>query len=126
MDYHEFMEKAKTKVTTEEYERIEFVYLNGPHNIIGGFVTAFCEWYNANGGMKAIDAMYPYVEATWKKNEIVKEYKAQIEDLKKKQDLLSKEIEVYRSMVSEDDLLEQIDKRATRENLIRFITELGE
>jgi len=126
MQYDEFMEKANVKVTPEEFDRIQYVYVFGPHNIIGGFVTEFCNWFNANGGMRAINDMYPFVEAVKKGCEAENRYSAEIEDLKKDIDKLTREVEVYRSIVNEDDLMELIEKRASRDDLIRFISQMGE
>ena len=124
MDYYEFMEKANTQVTQDEYADIEYVYLNGPHNIIGGYVTAFCEWYNANGGMKAIYEIKPFVKAHTDAKALIEDANAKCEKAQSRCRELEAQVGVYEELVSVDDLLETLEKKATREDLVLLLAKL--
>lgn len=54
MDYYEFMERANTQVTEEEYAMIETIYLTNPDTVDVGDMVA---WYKKYG-MKGVNACY--------------------------------------------------------------------
>lgn len=54
MDYYEFMERANTQVTEEEYAMIETIYLTNPDTVDVGDMVA---WYKKYG-MKGVKACY--------------------------------------------------------------------
>jgi hypothetical protein len=56
MDYYEFMERAGVEITEAQYEKVLCVYMNHPSIRDVGDMVAF---YNANGGMDAIELLYP-------------------------------------------------------------------
>ena len=54
MDYYEFMERANTQVTEDEYNMIETVYLAHPETLDVGQMVAWFKKY----GMKGVKAAY--------------------------------------------------------------------
>ena len=54
MDYNEFMERANTQVTEDEYAMIEVVYLENPDTLDVGEMVAWFKKY----GMKGVKACY--------------------------------------------------------------------
>ncbi len=115
MDYNEFIERSGYNATPEEYERIEFVYLNHPETYD---VPKFLEWFKANGQMKAVDIAFPIckqvaklrMDLEGKENAVVKRDQAidQAIDAKinaeKEVARLNKVVAMYREFVTKDDL----------------------
>ena len=54
MDYYEFMERANTKVTEDEYAMIETIYLENPDTLDVGQMVVWFKKY----GMKGVEACY--------------------------------------------------------------------
>ena len=54
MDYYEFMERANTQVTEDEYNMIETIYLTNPDTLDVGQMVAWFKKY----GMKGVKACY--------------------------------------------------------------------
>lgn len=122
MDYHEFMERAKVKITEDEYEMVNAVYMDCPSNIVGTCVGEFVEWFNKNGKMKAVEMMYAfsveYANLREKKNHFEDEYnhaKNKIEELEAK-------VEVYEDIVSEEDLKARLLENIDRNQLLALLS----
>lgn len=126
MDFYEFIEKSGDSISKEDYRIAEYVYLNGPSSIIGGHVTAFCEWYNKNGRMNGVRALYPFVKQKKDQDELINSLCADIEELHETIESLEKKIRIYDAFVSEDDLLAHLKSVATKDDLLKFIGEYWE
>lgn len=106
MDYYEFMERSGDKVSREEYEKIETVYLNHP---LLKDVPDMLDFWKENGKMKAIDLLYPICKIVASlQSEINGVYKRDIALNRDFQNLSKRFLEsesiinLYRSMVDEN------------------------
>ena len=122
MDYHEFIERSGSEVTREEYEKIETVYLNHPDFVD---VPDLLRFWSKNG-MDGVEMLYPVCAEVVRLKNVIDEAHNKFAELFLECDAVKRKlsraeglVELYRSMVKEDEVVRMITREEAEDALLR-------